>query len=33
MAVAPGENAWLLGVERVLHEQETAIPAMLRELP
>jgi polar amino acid transport system substrate-binding protein len=33
MAVAPGENAWLLGVERVLHEQETAIPAMLRALP
>ena len=33
MAVAPGENAWLLDVERVLHEQESAIPAMLRDLP
>jgi len=32
MAVAPGENAWLLGVERVLYDQETAIPAMLRDL-
>jgi polar amino acid transport system substrate-binding protein len=33
MAVAPGENAWLLSVERVLHEKESAIPAMLRGLP
>jgi hypothetical protein len=30
LAVAPGENAWLVRVERLLHAQESHVPAMLR---
>lgn len=32
MAVAPGENAWLVRVERSLHARQNQIPRMLREV-
>ncbi len=32
LAVAPGENAWLVRVERALHARQAEIPRMLREV-
>ena len=32
MAVAPGENAWLLQVDRFLYQQRSQIPRMLRRI-
>lgn len=32
VAVAPGENAWMVRLERFLHERQKEIPRMLREV-
>jgi polar amino acid transport system substrate-binding protein len=33
LAVAPGENAWLLRLEELLHQRERDIPTLLRQPP
>lgn len=33
LAAAQGENAWLVEIERLLHEREPSVPALLRSTP